>query len=255
VNDHDNRPVAHRGSRLNERVSLAAALVVAIGAIWGSASALLRIATDAGMSVPWSLPVGLDAVGIVAATAIRRHRTDRLAWGTLVAATGLSTVLQVLAAPEGLVNHLAHAVPPVAVLVSFELFQRATDHRTDQPATVVAVEADPAVVEGQAVEEAERVPSASTTKRPAPRRRRTGGRRAAAAAGAELVAVARRVAEDLDGRGVNLSRRTLVEGMRAEGHPVGNARAGQLLTDLRTPDPTPAAAPVERVGELVGVAS
>jgi hypothetical protein len=256
MNSNDNRPVAHSGGRLNERVSLVSALVVAVGAIWGSASALLRIATDAGMSVPWSLPVGLDAVGIVAATAIRRHRTDRLAWGTLVAATGISTVLQVLAAPDGLVNHLAHAVPPVAVLVSFELFQRATDHRTDQPVTVEAVEADPAPVEGHAVEQAERVSSVSP-KRPATRRRTTKARRSVTVPAAELVVVARQVAEDLDGRGVALSRRTLVDGMRAAGYPVGNARAGQILTELRTPDPTPTAAvaPVEQASELVGVAS
>jgi hypothetical protein len=216
---------------------------VAGGAIWGSASALLRIATDAAMSVPWSLPVGLDAVAIVAATAIRRHRTDRLAWATLTAATGLSTVLQVLAAPEGLVNHLAHAVPPVAVLVSFELFQRATDRSSTEPATETA----PApMLEGQALE-AEQVTAVS--RRPAPRRRTTTVRRPAAVSPVELLGVARQVAEELDSRGVALSRRTLVDGMRAGGHPVGNARAGQLLAELRTPTP------VEAVGELVGVAS
>jgi hypothetical protein len=245
-------------NRFNARVALVAAVAVALGAIVGSASALLSIGTQAGMSVPWSLPVGLDAVAIVAATAVRRRRTDRLAWATLLAATGLSTWLQVLAAPDGLVNRLAHAVPPVAVLVSFELFLRATetsDEAGTTPPTAAPVETAPsasapalALVEttpdtgpqtATAAVRSRPVPLARTTSRaatPAPNRPRPGDR------GGELVALAETVADRLAAEGRSLSRRSLQDGLKAAGRPVGTTKAGQLVDHLRNrpaPQETP----------------
>jgi hypothetical protein len=225
--------------RLNERIALAAAVAVAAGAIWGSAAALLRIATDAGMSVPWSLPVGLDAVGIVAATAIRRRRADRLAWATLIAASGLSTVLQVLAAPDGLVNHLAHAVPPVAVLISFELFLRATDVHVgpdlvDQPAAVQLVEdAHPIAVERMPAPKVVR----PTADRPESLMANAGESAALGSGDDELVALAEAVAAELAAADQRLNRRSLMGGLKAKGRPVGTARAGALLAHLRSNPP------------------
>jgi hypothetical protein len=225
--------------RLNERVALAAAVAVAAGAIWGSAASLLRIASDADMSVPWSLPVGLDAVGIVAATAIRRHRADRLAWATLIAATGLSTVLQVLAAPDGLVNHLAHAVPPVAVLISFELFLRATDAHpvvgpVDQPAAVQLVEdASPVAAERTPAPKAVRPEAIG----PEPITAKAGESAPGAPVDEELVALAEAVAAELAAADQRLNRRSLMDGLKAKGRPVGTARAGALLAHLRSNPP------------------
>jgi hypothetical protein len=54
-----------------------------------------------------------------------------------------------------------------------------------------------------------------------------------ARADGDLESVARRVAANLSAQGIGLSRRSLVEGMRRAGRPVGNARAGELLAGLR----------------------
>jgi uncharacterized membrane protein (UPF0136 family) len=230
-------------NHLNARVSLVAAVAVALGAVAGSASALLRIGTDAGMSVPWSLPVGLDAVAIVAATAVRRHRTDRLAWATLLVATGLSTWLQVLAAPDGLVNRMAHAVPPVAVLVSFELFLRATgtpettettgpvpDPSGDHLAVLVGSNGLGPVPAGTALVPVS-APTGTGATTPVPVVETTV---AAVETNDDLVALAETVAAELVRQGRSLSRRSLMDGLRAAGRPVGTNRAAQLLAYLKT---------------------
>lgn len=111
---------------VNGTVARAAAVAVAVGAVAGSTSALLKVAATAELSPAWSLPLALDGAALVAAMAVRRRQGDVLAWAALVAATATSAAVQWLSAPPGLVNHLAHVVPPVAVLVAFELYQRVT---------------------------------------------------------------------------------------------------------------------------------
>jgi HNH endonuclease len=97
------------------RVWIAAAATLIVAATFaGSASALAAIGHRAGMADPWALPVALDGLAIVAATAIHRRRRDPIAWAALVATVAVSTWLQVGPASAGLVDVTVRAVPPIA---------------------------------------------------------------------------------------------------------------------------------------------
>jgi Protein of unknown function (DUF2637) len=110
------------------------------------------------------------------------------------------------------------------------------------------------------------LPPASSTKRTGKRststtgrRNGTGGRRAPGVD--ELLMAGRRVAGELAAEGRSLTRRELVDRLRAEGLSVSNARAGELLAQLRAEPPSgngaaertparpePEAGPAEPVG-------
>lgn len=239
--------------KLNDILARLAAGAVALGAVAGSTSALLAVGARADMSVPASLPLSLDGAGLVAALAIRRRGRDPLAWAALVAATGTSAVIQWLTAPDGLPAHLAHVVPPLAVLVSFELFRRATAPapvvplvgaddpgksraEADSPAltpavTPAAVQDDRATSEQPAEivppqrKEVRRAPAKDPAPRPAP------------ADALDLVAPARKILADLDLSPHEIGRPRLVTLMRAAGHPVGTKKADALLALLREEAP------------------
>jgi hypothetical protein len=68
----------------------------------------------------------------------------------------------------------------------------------------------------------------------APRKRR----RAAVPDVDALMPLGWQVSADLADRGLPLTRDTLAAGLRAAGHPAGNARVGALLARLRTEPPT-----------------
>jgi hypothetical protein len=117
------------------QLALGGAALVAVGAIAGSASSLYAIANRAEMSAPWSLPVSLDVLALVAAIAVRARRRDGLAWFALATATVLSTALQVVDAPADLLARISHGAPPIAALIAFELALRASGA---EPATAPA---------------------------------------------------------------------------------------------------------------------
>jgi hypothetical protein len=216
-------------SPFNGRVALAAAVIVTAGAFIGSASSLYAIGTHALMAAPWSLPVSLDLAAVGAAAAIRCRRTDALAWFTLVTATAISTVMQVLDAPDDLLSRVSHGAPPIAALLCFELALRAM--RPDlQQTPAPAVEPAP-VVSGQPKPAP---PPPSLRPRRATRPRPPAGR---AVPLEKLIPVAESAAAGLAREGRNLSRRSLQEALKAAGHPVGTTRAGQLLDHLRTRPP------------------
>jgi hypothetical protein len=234
------------GDQAGRAVATVATAAVVCATFTGSASALVGIARQAHMAAPAVLPVGLDGVAIVAAVAVQRCRRDRLAWATLVAATVVSTALQVHAAPTDTAARLAHAVPPVATLLAFELFLRATTTTTG--AAVVALEA--------AADRAEvTVPVAVTPRRPARARSgpvQSGGGGGPGRAGpvdGVVWSAAQRVAVELAGSGRGLSRRALQDGLRAAGCPVGTTRAAQLLARLRAHEDTGTGAGPEATSE------
>jgi hypothetical protein len=214
-------------SPFNGRVALASAVVVTAGAFIGSASSLFAIGIHAQMAAPWSLPMSLDLAAVVAAAAIRCRRADGLAWFTLITATAISTVMQVLDAPPALLSRVSHGAPPVAALLCFELALRAM--RPD----VTAAEATAAVVLPDAPPPADPEPT-STRQAPKPRPRRPAPRPASLD---ELIPLAETVAADLATAGRNLSRRALQDGLKAAGRPVGTTRASQLLDHLRSRPP------------------
>jgi hypothetical protein len=119
-------------------IGRAAMFAVLAGAAMASVHTLMTIAARAELFPTVALPLMLDGMGVCAAMAVRADRRDPIAWGTVCAATGMSAVLQWMHAPPGLEAHLVHGAPPVAVLLSFELFVRATG-REDVPADVPAV--------------------------------------------------------------------------------------------------------------------
>ncbi len=117
------------------KLALVTSGTVAVMALAGSSVSLYRIGCDAVMALPLALPVALDLPAVVAATAIHARRRDWLAWLTLVAATTVSTVLQVIDAwDHGGMARVAHGAPPVAALLCFELAMRAL-RPTGAPAT------------------------------------------------------------------------------------------------------------------------
>ena len=76
--------------------------------------------------------------------------------------------------------------------------------------------------------------AASPLRRQPSRKRTTRSRRGPAVPDvADLMPVARAAAEHLDGRGEDLTRASLAAQLRADGHQVGNAKLGALLTRLR----------------------
>jgi hypothetical protein len=215
-------------SPFNGRVALASAVVVTAGAFIGSASSLFAIGIHAQMAAPWSLPMSLDLAAVVAAAAIRCRRADGLAWFTLITATAISTVMQVLDAPPALLSRVSHGAPPVAALLCFELALRAMhpDATTaEATAAVVLPDAPPPPA----------APEPTRTRRaPAPRPRRAAPRHASLD---ELIPLAETVAAELATAGRNLSRRALQDGLKAAGRPVGTTRASQLLDHLRSRPP------------------
>jgi hypothetical protein len=242
-------------SSFNGRVALASAVAVTAGAFIGSASSLLTIGTHAQMAAPWALPVSLDLAAVGAAAAIRCRRADRLAWFTLICATAISTVMQIVDAPGDLLSRVAHGAPPVAALLCFELALRAMRPGGDPLVTGDLVETAPA----PAVDDDHRQADSEPT--PAPVRATTSRRRAPSAGRAKatqravpfeaLVPVAETVAADLTARGRAVSRRALQDGMKAAGRPVGTDRATRLLDHLRSTPPAPTPTPALDAGRVL----
>jgi hypothetical protein len=231
-------------STFHARAALAGAMAMAAGAFAGSASALMDIAgpTHARMSLPPSLVLSLDGVALVAAFVVHGRPRDWWAWLALLTATALSTALQVASAPPVLIYQAAHAAPPVFSLVAFHLAMRVT-----RPAPAPPVEAVAAVEHVERpnppADAAPSSPEPGQAPKPAPRSRpRPAARtRPVSVPFAELVPVAEQVAAELAAAGRSLSRRSLQDGLRAAGHPVGTGRATQLLDHLRNraTDPAP----------------
>lgn len=222
-------------NRLNDFIARVAAGAVAVGAVTGSTSALLKVANQAGMAPSWTLPLSLDGAGIVAIVAIRRRRNDWLAWGALVAATATSAAVQWLTAPDGVVNHLAHVVPPVAVLVAFELYLRVAAPQPVEP----VLWTEPAE-ESRAILETSVAPTAPVevevkAAQPAPgvAQRRATPVRSVPVDDDHLLTAARKVVANL---GRVPGRPTLTKLLKENGYQLGTAKAEALLATLREED-------------------
>jgi hypothetical protein len=241
------------------QLALGGAALVAVGAIAGSASSLYAIATRAQMSAPWSLPVSLDVLALVAAIAVRARRRDRLAWFALATATALSTALQVVDAPADLLARISHGAPPIAALVAFELALRASGtepattptpaptgdsdtHRRPRPARAEATSASHP--NGQSPAPNGKSTTSRTTSHTAPVAAPT-----TSLSVDELLPKARQIADQLESAGLSLSRRRLVAALRDAGTPIGSAKANQLLARLRTPEPLPSEPTDRRNGQ------
>jgi hypothetical protein len=231
------------------QLALGGATLVAVGAIAGSASSLYAIATRAQMSAPWSLPVSLDVLALVAAIAVRARRRDRLAWFALTTATALSTALQIVDAPADLLARISHGAPPIAALIAFELALRAsnTQPAPTAPTTTHTATGTPPPPESTWMQIASAPntngkPPRTTngTRKPPPTSRpRPTSARATSPSVDELLPKARLIAERIRTEGLTVTRGRLAAGLRDAGVPIGSTKTDQLLARLRTPEIPP----------------
>lgn len=216
------------------RLALAAAVIVTLGAIIGSASSLYRIGESAQLPLPLALPVALDLLAITAAAAVRHRRHDHLAWSVLVCATAVSTVLQVSDAPPDLRSQVVHGAIPVAALLAFELALRAM--RPEAPAVQ---NPDSKTAKPRPRPRPAPPAPAEPEVKPTPiRPPRSDAQPLRPAAGVDdLVALAVDVAANLGKAPAELSRAELQAGVKAhpsrKGIGIGTAKAGQVLDHFR----------------------
>jgi len=206
-----------------------------------------------------TLPVGVEAYGAYAlgawlrpaATGAARRFARRSALGALGLGMAGQVIYHLLAAA-----HAARAPWPVVVLVSClpvltlglgaaltHLLHAADDTPAAGPAgTAAAVPPEPAAAPADRAPARREAPARSLLASPARRK----ARRAAGPGVAALMPLGWQVTADLTARGLPLTRDTLAAGLRAAGHPAGNARVGALLSRLRA-GPPPGPVPVSEL--------
>lgn len=242
-------------------------LVVAVVAAAASYGHMLHVAHLAGepLWIARAWPITVDGLAIAA---LRRGERGR-PW--LLLALAVSIASNVLAGYPEMVDTIAPAVkawPPLALFGCHVLLHAHPAKTVPAPGVVPAVLVDDAPPAASSTTGAGQpghdAPTTSQRRgrAPAPTKpRKTPARPGAKATPpvmgvVELVPVARKVAADLAAQGRNLTRDTLVTGLRAAGHPVSNRRAGELLALLRenptdpTAGPTPAEAPRRSLAAL-----
>lgn len=85
-------------------------------------------AVEAGISpwLSWAWPVCIDALLIAGSLMILRsslrQESTRFGWAVVVMFTGVSVAFNIAHSPEDLTSRAAHAVPPVTLMVSIEMF-------------------------------------------------------------------------------------------------------------------------------------
>jgi hypothetical protein len=122
------------GERI-QRVTTAGVAGLAAGAFLLSYDALHQLARTSHVPavLSWLWPVIVDGFIVVASLAVLQAvHTERRAlypWLLVLGFSGLSVTFNVLHAPTNLVAQLVAAVPPLALVLSFELLMRQIHHR------------------------------------------------------------------------------------------------------------------------------
>ncbi|MBL1118245.1 DUF2637 domain-containing protein [Streptomyces sp. 110] len=245
-----------------ERLALAVAgvviVILTVGGFWLSYAHLAEVAGQHGLggspTRQWAWPATLDAF-IVAGELLMlraglRQVTD--GWAIALTATGSvgSIALNVAgvsgtdhAGPVPLLNYVVAAVPPAAALLAFGVLMRQIHQLVDQPgeeAHAAFVQEPEATVGGsiRLGETAERpeLPSAQPlAPHPQPAIRKRSGRPASATV-EQLVTIGRNATA---GRSP-LTRESVEQAIRAEGHTVSGKRLTEVMTILREePGPRP----------------
>lgn len=105
-----------------------AVLIIAACSFLLSFFNLQAAALEAGITpwLSWLWPVCVDALLIAGSLMILRSsikgESPLVGWSVLLVFTGVSTLFNVLHSPDRLTAQAAHAVPPIALCVSIELF-------------------------------------------------------------------------------------------------------------------------------------
>lgn len=240
--------------------------VVATIAAAASYTHMRTLAAEHGQSAPIAAMVPLSVDGLMVVATIAMHDDKhtgrpvrRSAWAAFVIGVTASVTANVLAAPDSLTARVISAWPAVALLLVVELLTRtgrAHDHqtgrqteRTPQASTGDArpgdvplhISSDPAPAQEDRPDPAEQ-PGADRTTRTNPRPARRTAETAMGPDVSDLLKPGRTVRDRLAASGDGLTRRALIEGLRADGHTVSTARASTLLRQLAAePDAAPTA--------------
>ena len=134
----------------------AGVLVLGGGAFVLSYDTLYRLTLRIGFPprLAWLWPLVIDGFIVYASDeALHRARTGKrwqaaYAWLLVLAATGGSAAFQVATAPPTTLSRIGHAVPPVALLLAFEIRRRRVAERQGAAST----DAQPDLVETAAVD-------------------------------------------------------------------------------------------------------
>ncbi len=128
-----------------ERAATAGVTALAAGSFALSYDALhqLAVANQVPKPLAWIWPLIVDGFIIVASLAIlhavQRQRTARYPWALLVAFSALSVAFNVLHAPPTAIARLVAAVPPLTLVLSFELLMRQLRYQTAETARTPAM--------------------------------------------------------------------------------------------------------------------
>jgi hypothetical protein len=135
VNDTSSRDVA--GDRI-QTVTTAGVATLAVGAFLLSYDALHQLARTSQVPtvLAWLWPLIVDGFILVASLAvldaIHTGQRARYPWALVLAFSTLSVTFNVLHAPHHPVAQLVAAIPPLALVLSFELLMRQIHHRLHQ---------------------------------------------------------------------------------------------------------------------------
>jgi hypothetical protein len=127
------------GDRI-QAVTTAGVAALAVGAFLLSYDALHQLARTSHVPAPlaWLWPLIVDGFILVASLAvldaIHTGRRVRYPWLLVLAFSTLSITFNVLHAPHDPVAQLVAAIPPLALVLSFELLMRQIHHRLQQTA-------------------------------------------------------------------------------------------------------------------------
>jgi ribosomal protein S25 len=248
VNDTSGRHTA--GDRIRT-VTTAGVAGLAVGAFLLSYDALHQLARTSHVPAPlaWLWPLIVDGFILVASLAVldavHTGQRARYPWLLVLAFSTLSVTFNVLHAPHDLVAQLVAAIPPLTLVLSFELLMRQIHHRLRVTPATARVPAAPTphaardsddvariVAATAAVPEASAATSASPSSQVASTTKATRSPRAVTQARAEAVL------DDCNRTGQPLTTAVLAERL---GISPGYAR--RLLRDLNnTPTPGEATA-------------
>lgn len=129
-------PETRRDANLIDRAATTGVVALAAGSFALSYDALhqLAVANQVPRPLAWIWPLIVDGFIIVASLAIlhavQHGRTARYPWSLLVAFSTLSVAFNVLHAPPTAIARLVAAIPPLTLVLSFELLMRQLRDRT-----------------------------------------------------------------------------------------------------------------------------
>lgn len=120
--------IAHRLERLIPDATGIIAVIIMVCAFMLSFANLQAGAVQAGISpwLSWAWPVCIDALLIAGSLMILRsslrQESTRFGWAVVIVFTVVSVTFNIAHSPDDLTSRAAHAIPPVTLMVSIEMF-------------------------------------------------------------------------------------------------------------------------------------